>query len=470
MLMKKKLIYLCYVWVLFITIPWLTTSCWSDLDNPPPALLKPDITSISPESGEPGTVITITGSKFGTNAADVRVRFNNTVDAANILSVSDTEIKVEAPGGFSDHTVNVQVFVSNQLLPSQNVDFYYTERFRPEITSVPATTFYNATLVISGINFSPIAEENTVKFGEIEATVIEASETSLKVIAPDLGDVLSADITVSKADLVSNALSIEVDLDQNTVAKYDWTTAEVRPGITHKNGTFALFGDVQRRINVLDVTLDESNELAIGFSTANAATVSMVNGFGGVAGINAGYFPISGAVDKDPYIRIDGVEVQEGTLSSVSTRFVNAALTINNNIASVRHITGSGNLNLQAAQIPFSEAENVIVCGPILFVDHNHIPQDDNPHNTSSTARTGLGVSADGKRVIMVTVDTGNGVTGVTTPQLGLILEALGAASGMNFDGGGSTTMFAQGFGTNGLVNLPSGGSQRAVRSVVYVK
>lgn len=470
MLMKKKLHYLCYVWIVFITTPWLTTSCWSDLENVSPAALKPEITSVLPETGESGTVITIAGVRFGTDATKVRVRFDNTTDAAEILSVSDTEIKVKAPGGFSDKAVNIQVFVSDQLLPSRYAQFYYIERFRPEITAIPATTFYHAVLVISGINFSPVAEENIVKFGDVEATVTEASETSLTVLVPDLGDVTSTDITVSKADLVSNAMRIDVNLDQNTIAKYDWAATQVRSGIIHKTGTFALFGDVQRRINVLDVTLDQSNELAIGFSTTNASTVNMIAGLGGIAGINAGYFPMSGAVDKDPYIRIDGVEVQEGTLNSVSTRFVNAALTINNNIASVRHLTGSSNLNLQAAQIPFSEAENVIVCGPILFVDHNHIQQDDNPHNTSSTARTGLGVSADGKRVIMVTVDTGNGVTGVTTPQLGLILEALGAASGMNFDGGGSTTMFAQGFGTNGLVNLPSGGSQRAVRSVVYVK
>src|SRR5690606_25974547 len=129
-----------------------------------------------------------------------------------ILSVSDTEIKVEAPGGFSDETVNVQVFLSDRLLPSQYAEFYYTERFRPTITFVPATTFYNATLVISGTNFSPVKEENTVKFGAVEATVTEASETSLTVITPDLGDATFAEITVAKGDLLSNAESIAIHL------------------------------------------------------------------------------------------------------------------------------------------------------------------------------------------------------------------------------------------------------------------
>src|SRR5690606_35752134 len=98
------------------------------------------------------------------------------------------------------------------------------------------------------------------------------------------------------------------------------------------------------------------------------------------------------------------------------------------------------------------------------------IVNPDNPHNLSSTARTGLGVTAGGKRVFMVAVDTGNGVTGVTTEQLAKILQALGSVNAMNFDGGGSTTMFVKDYGTNGLANVPSEGVQRAVKSIVYVK
>src|SRR5690606_28098385 len=109
MLMKKQLHYLCYVWIVFVTTPSLTASCWSDLDHVSPAALKPEITSVLPETGESGTVITIAGVRFGTDATKVRVRFDNTTDAAEILSVSDTEIKVKAPGGFSDKAVNIQI-------------------------------------------------------------------------------------------------------------------------------------------------------------------------------------------------------------------------------------------------------------------------------------------------------------------------------------------------------------------------
>lgn len=182
------------------------------------------------------------------------------------------------------------------------------------------------------------------------------------------------------------------------------------------------------------------------------------------------YFPMSGTSDKDPYIRIDGVTIQEGH-TNVNPLFTNAALVIHNNMATIRKFTESGrNLNRVAAAIPVSEAQNVIVCGPILVSGGQIESQDlSNSHNTSSTARTGLGVSADGKQVIMVVVDYNQGATGVQTPQLAKILQALGSTHAMNFDGGGSSTMFATDQGDGGRVSY-NGQVQRLVKSVIYVK
>src|SRR5690606_1176456 len=142
-----------------------------------------------------------------------------------------------------------------------------------------------------------------------------------------------------------------------------------------------------------------------------------------------------------------------------------------NNVATVRKFTTGGkNQNQVAAAIPVSEATNVIVCGPML-IDNGIIEDLDmsNSHNSSSTARTGLGVTADGKRVIMVVVDYNQGATGVSTLNLAKILQALGAVNAMNFDGGGSSTMFVDGQGENGRVSV-NGASMRAVKSVIYVK
>ncbi|NGM62618.1 hypothetical protein G5B30_11900 [Sphingobacterium sp. SGG-5] len=468
--MRNKLSFLRYILVI-LTLSFFAISCGDKEDvykEDLSFLSDPIITALSPESGEAGDVVTITGTGFGVDRSKVKIRFS-TVEAT-VISVTDTEIEVEAPQGFSDRTASVRVFASS--LPSNTVDFYYIGNTAPFLTSVTPTCFYNSTVVIAGAHFSSNKADNIVKFGTIEGTVTEATKTTLTVIAPNLGAATNADITVTKFGEVSNALNIDVDVDQNKVATYNWTTHTARPGLVYKTGEFTLFGSTTRRVHILDVTLNASNTLGIGFSTTNAATVTMCNNYGAMAGINAGYFPLGETVDKDPYIRINGETVQEGHTSGVSVHFANAALLIHNNVASVRRLgTSGGTLNRVAAAIPVSEAENIIVCGPMLVVDGViDIVNPDNPHNLSSTARTGLGVTADGKRVFMVAVDTGNGVTGVTTEQLAKTLQALGSRNAMNFDGGGSTTMFVKDHGINGLVNLPSGGVQRAVRSIVYVK
>lgn len=341
----------------------------------------------------------------------------------------------------------------------------------PSISSLSPNCFYNSTVVITGSGFNADKDANVVKFGTVSATIFSATSTTLKVKTPDLTGVTTANVTVTSFGKTSNAKSIAVDADQNKVATFNWITQTVKPGVTYKTGQFTLFGATQRRIYVLDVMLDASNTLGIGFSTTNAATTTMCKNYNAVAGVNGGYFPFLDDSEKDPYIRINGATVQNGHLG-VPLIFTNSALLINNNIATVRKFTETNtNLNLVAAAIPVSQAENILVCGPILITNDVIESQINTGHNTSSAARTGLGVTADGRRVFMVVVDTGAGFTGVTTPQLAKILQALGAVNAMNLDGGGSSTMFVKDQGPAGLVNFPNGGTfQRAVRSVVYVK
>ena len=465
--MKKKINYLNSLLFLIIIPLAFTMSC-SEKPSKEEISLPPSITSLSPQTGTADTEVTITGENFGKNSNDVKVDFGS--KSAVITVFTNQKMKVKAPSGPANVEVNVTVSVGN--LTSNKTAFFYANTVLPSITSMTSTCFYNSIVVITGKDFSPNKEDNIVKFGTISATVIAATSTSLSVKTPDLGSASTASVTVTNSGITSNAQSIAVDVDRDKIVKYTWTTQTVKPGVTYKTGELSLFGGVQRRIYVLEVTLNESNTLGIGFSTTNAATTVMCNNYNAVAGINAGYFPISGASDKDPYIRINGVEIQIGHLG-VSATFTNAALIIHNNVATVRKFTENHtNLNQVAAAIPVAQAENIIVCGPILITSDSIESQNmSSSHNTSQAARTGLGVSADGKHIFLVVVDSGGGFTGVTTPQLAKILQSLGAVNAMNFDGGGSSTMFVKDLGAHGRVNFPNGGTtQRAVRSVIYVK
>ncbi|SBT46752.1 phosphodiester glycosidase family protein [Micromonospora auratinigra] len=80
--------------------------------------------------------------------------------------------------------------------------------------------------------------------------------------------------------------------------------------------------------------------------------------------------------------------------------------------------------------------------------------------------RTSVGFSADGRKMIMLTVD-GRQVDsrGVTLTEMGRMMVELGAANALNLDGGGSSTLLARepGAATVQVENSPSDGSERPV-------
>tara|TARA_R110001592_G_scaffold63230_2_gene193566 strand:- start:980 stop:3322 length:2343 start_codon:yes stop_codon:yes gene_type:complete len=70
-------------------------------------VVKPNITAISPIEGPVGTVVTITGSGFSTQAANNTVQFNG-VDAV-VSQATANELKVNVPTGATTGTITVKV-------------------------------------------------------------------------------------------------------------------------------------------------------------------------------------------------------------------------------------------------------------------------------------------------------------------------------------------------------------------------
>jgi len=91
------------------------------------------------------------------------------------------------------------------------------------------------------------------------------------------------------------------------------------------------------------------------------------------------------------------------------------------------------------------------------------------PWVTIRAPRTAVGLTADGK-MLLVTVDgRRDSALGMTIPQLADLMRRLGCESAMNLDGGGSTTMYVRGSGSAGVVNQPSGGTERKVSDGLFV-
>ena len=80
--------------------------------------------------------------------------------------------------------------------------------------------------------------------------------------------------------------------------------------------------------------------------------------------------------------------------------------------------------------------------------------------------RTGVGVTADGK-ILLVVVDgrQPKWSVGATMHEFARIFRQLGATRAMNLDGGGSTTMVVNGE----VMNRPSDGEERRISTAVLV-
>ena len=110
---------------------------------------------------------------------------------------------------------------------------------------------------------------------------------------------------------------------------------------------------------------------------------------------------------------------------------------------------------------PEAWMQEVVSGHPTILWDGAQRDNNGDPLCSNRHPRTAVGLSADGRTLVVAVVD-GRATTriGMTCDELSALLRELGADDGMNLDGGGSSTMWLAGAG---VVNVPSDGSQRTV-------
>lgn len=86
--------------------------------------------------------------------------------------------------------------------------------------------------------------------------------------------------------------------------------------------------------------------------------------------------------------------------------------------------------------------------------------------------RTAVGIDVDGRKLLFLVIDGRSAVSrGYTMVELATMMQALGAESALNFDGGGSSTLYSRKVtGEMGVINEPSDGlAERKVANGVGI-
>lgn len=147
----------------------------------------------------------------------------------------------------------------------------------------------------------------------------------------------------------------------------------------------------------------------------------------------------------------------------IATRGEYAGRLMNFNIGDPIQFTMNSNIDINNTKFAIGGGSYVLKDGQLRQPD---------TASGGNQPRTGMGISKDGKELILVTIDgRGTSFKGVSQEIFGTILRDLGAYNGLNLDGGGSTTMAIKPVGSEKaeIVNTPSDGSERYVVNGVGV-
>jgi len=138
---------------------------------------SPVITNVGPNSGFPGTSITITGNNFSTTLTENIIKFNE-LDAI-VTAATSGSLSVTVPDGASTGKISITV---HGMTTTSTYDFVVP----PTITGFsPSSGIIGSSMTITGTGFNTTASGNTVKFIDKVAVVTAATATSLAVTVPE---------------------------------------------------------------------------------------------------------------------------------------------------------------------------------------------------------------------------------------------------------------------------------------------
>lgn len=146
------------------------------------AAAKPEIKSLDPASGPPGSEVRISGGSFGATQGTGVVFFSG--EQAEVLAWSDTAVTVKVPSGLA--AAKYSVTVETKEGASNAADFEVTAPGEtPKIGSLsPASGAAGVEVTISGSGFGKERGAGKVLFGTGTAEVVAWSDSSIRFKVP----------------------------------------------------------------------------------------------------------------------------------------------------------------------------------------------------------------------------------------------------------------------------------------------
>jgi len=222
---------------------------------------KPAITRVKPDSGMVGDTVIVYGNDFGNDPGSVQIAFNQS--PANILSLSNTQIKTTVPDGAT--TGFVHVIVNGYVATGPSFSVLKASN-NLTITNVqPAKGKIGTAVTIKGAGFGTDPSKLNVYFGNTKAQVSKLTTTEIDTKVPD--GAVKGPIHVIKGEMVAQA-DFKVILPAPVISS-------IVPDSTHRGDTITINGDNFSSDPTKDEILFNVSSLAVLVNPSSATTTQL---------------------------------------------------------------------------------------------------------------------------------------------------------------------------------------------------
>ncbi|SEQ80742.1 phosphodiester glycosidase family protein [Pedobacter rhizosphaerae] len=190
-----------------------------------------------------------------------------------------------------------------------------------------------------------------------------------------------------------------------------------------------------------------------------------------IAAINGNFFDVKNGGSVD-YVKVSGQVINTNRLdkNGERARHQQAAVVIGDGKLAIQKWDGTADWESRMSE------QNVLLNGPLLTLNYTDEVLDTTSFTRLRHPRTAVGIKPNGRVILLVVDGRNENSAGMSLSELTKVMKWLGCKDIINFDGGGSSTLWVKGAGDNGVVNYPTDNKkwdhegQRKVANVVLIK
>ncbi|RIH67180.1 phosphodiester glycosidase family protein [Mariniphaga sediminis] len=250
--------------------------------------------------------------------------------------------------------------------------------------------------------------------------------------------------------------------DVEKIARIDWNETFIRDGIILKSAKVELFESQQAIFFVeIDTSIAALNYFVGMPADKLLPTSTQAKEKDALIAINGSYFNMKEGPSRH-FVKIENKVVAETAQSEFETR-ATGLFSVTHNRADIGEWSSETEMELAG------NAAFALVAGPIVIDDNKKMEMWDSPFVNKRHPRSFVAFSK-GKLLLGVVDGRDPGrAEGMNLHELRILARGLGCSDLLNLDGGGSSTLYVKGVSGTGIINVPSDGQERPVKSIIYL-